>query len=535
MKKTISLILALVLLFGLTPTAFAANNSGTMEPPFSKQYLENINGITYLSYVDLEDSTSDDGTLAFTHYTMEGYDVTALLQNSGGSWDKVINEFRNAFKNAGLREVEHKGDDGEIQYMYSSSNLDEHRGFHVFSIVPRRQYNGIVILHLYSTPTNTPSFKAGFENFKRVNQYPDGKFSDVKAADWFSSGVKLAYELGLITGVSETAFSPASEITVAQTITIASRLNSIYRTGQANFAQSEIWYIPYVDYAVQNGIIASGQYTNYDEAITRGHFASIMHAALPADAWTSINSINSLPDVDVTTQIGKSVLALYQAGVLTGNDQYGTFSPDNKIQRSEAAAMLTRMAIPSERKTFSLVSLPVYVTLPTSVTIVKNDTRKIRVEIGVPTENADTSLTWTSSNPAIVSVDENGTITGKRVGTAEITATSINGKSGTCKVTVLSPEDVDVKFAKETLSRLKIGLKFPDTLKLYNIWAFSYGDGKICIYIYFSAENSLGLQRRMEYYAAYTLDSGEFIFDNTNDGTSSHVGHRPVDIHKVTK
>ena len=50
------------------------------------------------------------------------------------------------------------------------------------------------------------------------------------------------------------------------------------------------------------------------------------------------------------------ILMLYQAGVLTGSDIYGTFHPDNSIKRSEAAAIIARMAIPSERKNVTLMN-----------------------------------------------------------------------------------------------------------------------------------------------------------------------------------
>lgn len=51
----------------------------------------------------------------------------------------------------------------------------------------------------------------------------------------------------------------------------------------------------------------------------------------------------------------------------------------------------------------------------------------------------DKTLTWKSSNPAIVSVDQDGNIVSHKIGTATITATTVNGLSATCKVTVVIP------------------------------------------------------------------------------------------------
>ena len=78
--------------------------------------------------------------------------------------------------------------------------------------------------------------------------------------------------------------------------------------------------------------------------------ASLFCNALPASELSAINAVSSIPDIAGNPNSDK-ILMLYQAGVLTGSDIYGTFHPDNSIKRSEAAAIIARMAIPSERKT----------------------------------------------------------------------------------------------------------------------------------------------------------------------------------------
>lgn len=53
-----------------------------------------------------------------------------------------------------------------------------------------------------------------------------------------------------------------------------------------------------------------------------------------------------------------------------------------------------------------------------------------------PENPTDKSLTWVSDKPDVASVDSNGNVTAKVAGTAEITATSGNGKTAKCVVTV---------------------------------------------------------------------------------------------------
>lgn len=56
-----------------------------------------------------------------------------------------------------------------------------------------------------------------------------------------------------------------------------------------------------------------------------------------------------------------------------------------------------------------------------------------------PDTATDKTVTWTSDEPEVATVDENGTVTGVAAGTATITATA-GEKSATCKVTVTAAE-----------------------------------------------------------------------------------------------
>ena len=76
------------------------------------------------------------------------------------------------------------------------------------------------------------------------------------------------------------------------------------------------------------------------------------------------------------------------------------------------------------------VSLPVE-----STTVALGGTAAISVVVE-PDDAANRTLTWSSEDSSIVSVDENGVVTGVSVGTATITATSVNGISSNCIVTV---------------------------------------------------------------------------------------------------
>ena len=74
---------------------------------------------------------------------------------------------------------------------------------------------------------------------------------------------------------------------------------------------------------------------------------------------------------------------------------------------------------------------------PSSYTISEGESYTLMATV-TPSNATDKSITWTSDNPAAVSVSSTGTITGKAAGTAYITARSSNGKSARCFVTCRS-------------------------------------------------------------------------------------------------
>lgn len=193
----------------------------------------------------------------------------------------------------------------------------------------------------------------GLKNFKTVNPYTPGQFTDVPESHWSSANVGKVYELGLMKGTSDTSFNPTGNVTLAHTITMAARLHSIYTTGSENFVQSGLWYQTYLDYCKANGILKQ-DFANYNAPAKRSDFATILAAALPAEALPAMNSISSIPDVPANSENAAAIYALYRAGVLTGNDALGTFGPETSISRAAASAILARMAEPALRKNVTI-------------------------------------------------------------------------------------------------------------------------------------------------------------------------------------
>jgi len=215
----------------------------------------------------------------------------------------------------------------------------------------------LVLLIIVSAIPISAAAAEGLTNFSFVNEYTPGLFTDVDPNEWYAVNVEMAYRYGLINGNSPTTFGPDSNLKISETIKLAACMHSIYFNGSLSFIQGTPWYQVYVDYAKENRIITS-DYKNYDAYVNRAEFAKIFANALPDDALQAINTVddNALPDVRISDDFGSAAYKLYRAGILTGNDDKGTFYPNSNIMRKEAAAIVTRMADPSLRKSVRFIS-----------------------------------------------------------------------------------------------------------------------------------------------------------------------------------
>ena len=192
------------------------------------------------------------------------------------------------------------------------------------------------------------------ENARTMN------FTDVKTSDWFYNNVKNAYSMGLIEGKTTTTFNPDDNMTYAEAVTLAARMNQLYYSGKVTLSNSTTgnWYSSYESYAISKGIISSALGNKANLKITRKDYVDIFYNALPASAYTVRNTVSSIPDLANNTANAK-VYAFYRAGILTGyantpGKTNGAFGPNDNIKRSEVATILIRMMDSSTRVYFTM-------------------------------------------------------------------------------------------------------------------------------------------------------------------------------------
>ena len=152
------------------------------------------------------------------------------------------------------------------------------------------------------------------------------------------------------------------------------------------------------------------------------------------------------------------------------NDNYEEYDPNYKIEESNSnvtsnvtsdiTSNITSNVITSNSNKTSNTPSKVAVSsisFSSSATGINvGGSKKLSVIIK-PTNATNKGVTWSSSNTSVVSVDQNGKITGKKVGSATITATAKDGgKKAICKVTVTA-NIVVVQSIKLNVSTLNMG------------------------------------------------------------------------------
>lgn len=202
------------------------------------------------------------------------------------------------------------------------------------------------------TPTPTPSVKPEFESrlenvFVPTRPWSNLQFDDISAGDWYYDNVKNAYRLGLMNGTATDTFRPEGTLTVAESIALAARIHAAYYGNTIPTYDGGNWYDGAVSYAREHGIPAN---TPYEIPATRETFADILAAALPTEElWDNGNSV-SFADAALLRR-AEEVCILSRAGVINGISRNGStfFEPNGNVTRAQAAAIITRIVIPSTR------------------------------------------------------------------------------------------------------------------------------------------------------------------------------------------
>lgn len=131
------------------------------------------------------------------------------------------------------------------------------------------------------------------------------------------------------------------------------------------------------------------------------------------------------------------ILALYEEGIIKGTPN-GNFNPNSAITRAEMATILQKLL---EQKN-EIVS----VTLPETATVEQGKSITLKATVKYGDDSTDNNVEWSSSDTALATV-EGGVVTAAadKLGKVTITAAATRGestKSASCEVTVIEKAEV---------------------------------------------------------------------------------------------
>ncbi len=142
------------------------------------------------------------------------------------------------------------------------------------------------------------------------------------------------------------------------------------------------------------------------------------NATVPTLKWTSSNT--SVATVDSTGKITAKSLSGYAIITASSTDGSGKYAECYVVTQARVAVT------------------GITINYGTTLDILYGDSTYLKATI-LPSTATDTTVTWTSSNPAVATIDSTGLLKSVALGETTITAT-VSGKSVTIKVTVTNTE-----------------------------------------------------------------------------------------------
>jgi len=174
-------------------------------------------------------------------------------------------------------------------------------------------------------------------------------FSDVKSSDWFYTSVNYVADKGIMQGTSNTKFAPKASLTRAMGVTLLYRVAGTPSVSGISVPFTDVksgqWYTDAVKWAYKSGVVNGKSSTIFgtNDNITRAEFATILNRYSDFMKYKLPSKmVEILTDrKDIPTWAVAAVTVMYKAEIINGRND-GSFDPNAKITRAEAAAMIER-------------------------------------------------------------------------------------------------------------------------------------------------------------------------------------------------
>lgn len=204
-------------------------------------------------------------------------------------------------------------------------------------------------------------------------------FSDT-AGHWAEGTIDTLSYMGIVNGMTDTEFDPDGAVTRAQYLKMIMEATGVktaeYRPGECLEAKSADWYAPYLQGALDSGLIPHSMITGFKESVdylvdeygkateSRVVYAGAFNGDLPISReemavlteycyqYTrtvltnkSVNNISTKPFTDqgiISSWAENSVILAAAHGFIEGMDD-GSFRPGDSATRAQAATIILRV------------------------------------------------------------------------------------------------------------------------------------------------------------------------------------------------
>lgn len=173
------------------------------------------------------------------------------------------------------------------------------------------------------------------------------KFKDVKETDWYKDNLALLFGLNVVEGNEKGDFMPNATLTGSQYL----KMVVVALENKTYAAIDGQWDKPYIDRALQLGLVKKGEIAKYSDPLNRYNMARIIVRACKEEYGDYNQYQGNIKDYNkIPSEFKEYVLKAYSKGLINGYTD-GTFKGDETMRRSEATAVIARLIDPSQRVT----------------------------------------------------------------------------------------------------------------------------------------------------------------------------------------
>ena len=191
----------------------------------------------------------------------------------------------------------------------------------------------------------------------------------------------------------------------------------------------------------------------------------------------------------------------------------------NRMKKALFAALCCLLAVSACKKNETEAKVTGVSVSPTTLSLVEGTSEQLRATV-TPSDAADKTVSWTSSDAAVATVDNTGKVTAVKAGSATITVkTADGGKTATCAVTVIRSsvafEGIDLGLSVKWGNK-NVGAEFPEDPGDYFAW------GETAVKDNYTLENYVfgpDLTQASKYYG-----SGRTVLEEADDAARVNLG-----------